>query len=67
MDLTKGETAKAISKAAGPQLHDDCRTCVQKGGPLKPGAVRVTPGHGLSASFVLHAYSSQTVQVRILC
>ncbi|XP_065837469.1 protein mono-ADP-ribosyltransferase PARP14-like isoform X2 [Oscarella lobularis] len=62
MDLTKGETAKAISKAAGPQLHDDCRTCVQKGGPLKPGAVRVTPGHGLSASFVLHAYSSQTVQ-----
>lgn len=50
-----GGVCGAIHRAAGPGLARDCAESLRMRGPCPTGEARITPGHDLSAKWVIHA------------
>eukprot|EP00118_Oscarella_pearsei_P023262 m.275493 g.275493 ORF g.275493 m.275493 type:complete len:1563 (+) comp40601_c0_seq2:2453-7141(+) len=60
LNLDSGLASKAISRAAGSKLQEECVTSVKINGQLKPNQIRVTAGYDLPASHVLHLLCPQS-------
>ncbi|HLW53209.1 MAG TPA: O-acetyl-ADP-ribose deacetylase [Candidatus Angelobacter sp.] len=52
--LGGGGVDGAIHRAAGPQLHAECRKLRERRGPLPPGQAVTTGGANLKAKYVIH-------------
>ena len=50
LNLSQGAVAKALSKAAGPQLQAECK----KKAPVAVGSVTVTQAFDLQAGYIFH-------------
>ncbi|XP_030310267.1 protein mono-ADP-ribosyltransferase PARP14 isoform X2 [Calypte anna] len=50
-----GGLAEALSKAAGPELQEECNELVRKNGSLKPGCTVITGAGKLPCKNVIHA------------
>ena len=65
LDLSFGEVAQALSKAAGPTLQAECT----KKAPISAGDIAVTGGGNLQCRYVFHTvaasqYDQQAEKVR---
>lgn len=49
------QVGKALSKAAGPKLQEECDDFIQKNGQVAVGSVTTTRGYNLKSKHVLHA------------
>ena len=55
LDLSFGEVAQALSKAAGPTLQAECTNKA----PISVGEIAVTGGGRLQSRYVFHVVASQ--------